>query len=732
MSLRRPYCLLALRPLLCTLLPSSLLSPHPSLLLLALAAVLIPALSWAGPDAGVVGITAPAVEIAPGPMQPRVRIANFGGSSDTITTFFSIERPGGGLYESFTDSLVWPPANWQVLDVDGGSSPWARDSSFPLTPPGHAVCRREVSLLDNDDWLITPRVRVTSRDTLYFWFRALGPQMESLRVRVSLGDSSPASFVHLLQAFDFNNSIYLPGWADFSRIGDTSVYIAFQYRMRSGQAGTGICLDDIILRTAYLADSARTLVLPGDSATLNFVSWNARLGHYVARCSVWQPGDTWPANNSAELPFEVKEPPPSPSRWTEVRPMPLAPSNKDVKRGGWLAACQASGLVYAAKGQKSGDFYSYNPVTDSWAQLLGLGQGTPGPNETDKGGRGVCAGSRVYVVLGNNTHWFLCYDIPSGTWSALDRVPAGPSGKNVKGGSDLVYVPATDSGQDCLYLLKGELTEFYRYDIAAGRWQQLENAPAGAKPKYKYGSWLAHVGGRVYCHKAGQHEFYVFDLATQKWSTTPLPALPLYNSAGRKKKAKDGSGAAVWDGRVYALKGGNTGEFWVFDPATNAWTEKDTIPAFGTAGRKKRVNHGGDVCLDPSGTPGRFFALKGNKTRELWVCTVAETTTAASGRPLGYNPNSSSNSGLCPHPPSLFGCDRVIVHLPSSLINRHAGPRDPVRISIYDASGRLVRHSSTHWNASSPLDLGSMPPGVYLLRFSIAGHTATRKLVLRR
>ncbi len=680
-----------------------------------LTALLVPASLQAGPDAGVVGIIAPTSEINPGLMQPRARIANFGDSADSITTFFSIERPGGGILESFTDSLLWPPANWQVFDMDGGSSTWLRDSSFPLTPPNHAACRREVTLLDNDDWLISPRVKVTARDTLFFWFRALGPQMESLRVRVSLADSSPASFIHLLQAFDFNNSIYLPGWADFSSVGDTWVYIGFQYRMRSGQAGTGICLDDIQLRTAYLSDSVQTLVLPGDSLTLNFASWTARLGRFVARCSVYQPGDTWPANNSVALPFQVKEPPPSPSRWTEKCPMPLQPSGKDVKRGGWLAACEANGLIYAAKGQKTGDFYSYNPLTDSWAVLLGLGQGTPGPNETDKGGRGVCAGRRVYVVLGNNTHWFLCYDIPSGTWSALDRVPPGPSGKNVKGGSDLVYVPTSaDSGEGHLYLLKGELTEFYRYDIAAGRWQQLENAPAGTKPKYKYGSWLAHVGDRIYCHKAGYHEFFAFDLATQKWSTTPLPALPLYNSAGRKKKAKDGSSAAVYNGRIYALKGGNTGEFWVFDPATSTWTEKDTIPSFGTTGRKKRVNHGGDLCLDPFGTPGRFFALKGNKTRELWTCTVTETTLAGSGPGTLQSPNGQTALAMLAASAGSPVSDRA-------------------RLSIYDASGRLVHHSSLIAHHSAlPLDHGAMPAGVYLLRLTVDGRTTTRKLVLRR
>jgi hypothetical protein len=94
-----------------------------------------------------------------------------------------------------------------------------------------------------------------------------------------------------------------------------------------------------------------------------------------------------------------------------------------------------------------------------------------------------------------------------------------------------------------------------------------------------------------------------------------MAAMPLANSqTGKTKKAKDGSDAVVLDGYIYSLKGGNTQDFYAYDLMTGTWAEKETIPAFGSTAKKKRVKAGGSMATDGHAV----YALKGNKSRELW------------------------------------------------------------------------------------------------------------------
>lgn len=61
--------------------------------------------------------------------------------------------------------------------------------------------------------------------------------------------------------------------------------------------------------------------------------------------------------------------------------------------------------------------------------------------------------------------------------------------------------------------------------------------------------------------------------------------------------------------------------------------------------------------------------------------------------------------------------------------------RQSVRVELYDATGRCVRHlysSQQGLTGSTTLDARSLPAGIYLVRLEAASGTATRKLVLER
>jgi hypothetical protein len=422
--------------------------------------------------------------------------------------------------------------------------------------------------------------------------------------------------------------------------------------------------------------------------------------------------------------------------WIERRPMPDEPSPKPISSGGCLTWMLGRSLVFATKGNKTLDFYSYNPVANNWVQLDGRWLVEP----LKKGSRVAADNDRyVYGITGGNTPFFRRYDTDSNRWEYCEPVPPGPSGKNVKGGGDLVFVPAAHGDPDCLYLLKGYLTEFYRFNIDSGHWESLPSAPWTQKDKYKEGSFLVYDGDRtIYCHQASyydkvqlpcHHAMFKYDIVSDKWSDTVFDGMPLAGLHGGKvkdKKSKDGSCGAWLDGKLYALKGGNTQQFYRYNPANSAWLEIDTIPSYSvTTGKKRRVKSGGDIVS--SGTA--LYALKGGKTYETWRYRALTGELAFDPR-LSSSGNQSgvagaSRSGFVVEPnPTGSGHATVRYAMPVS---------GPVTVSVFDGAGRSVLRLSAigDWRSMTSLDLRGLANGVYLVRIDTGGFAGSHRLVVQ-
>ncbi len=324
--------------------------------------------------------------------------------------------------------------------------------------------------------------------------------------------------------------------------------------------------------------------------------------------------------------------PPPPPPWTEVAEMPDWPSYKPVNSGGWLAY-DGNGLVYAAKGNKVRDFYSYSVGRDSWTQLQLIPEGTKLPK---KGCRGItdCEG-HVFMTKGSNTSEFWCYHAANDSWSQLADVPLGSSVKKVKGGTDMVYT--LENGTGYVYLLKGYRNEFHRYNTTTGTWQTLPSVPGVRVPngRWNEGSWLVFDGNQtIYAHRASYNELCAYDLQSGAWGQ-PADGMPFVGRSGRSRKSKDGGSAAWLGDRACALKGGKTQEFWAYFPTGDTWVEMDTIPSLGSSGLRKLVSAGGDLVFTDDG----ILALKGNKVREFWRHTPQTGEGAFAGRGSGDAPS---------------------------------------------------------------------------------------------
>ncbi len=463
-------------------------------------------------------------------------------------------------------------------------------------------------------------------------------------------------------------------------------------------------------------------LMPGRDTVLYFLPYNVGMdtGVWSVKCSTFIDGDLNPANDVITATFTVRIGPPPPGGWSEITQVPLTPSGKAVKDGGAIAFDAGLGVHFVLKGNKTGDFYAFDGT--SWTTLPTMPPGTEAklPNK----GANICTDGNgvVYATKGNNTAGFWKYAAAESAWTQLTDVPLGASNKKVKGGTDLVYV---DDGESTwVYLLKGYKTEFYRYNTVSGAWYTLSDAPAGQKAKYDKGSWLVYdaAGRRLYAHKAKYSEMYAYSLDSLSWGAQ-LAGIPLQNTqTGKSKKAKDGSDGAIMGGWLYALKGGNTCDFYAYDLTAGTWAEKETMPSVGSTQKKKRVKGGGSLTTDGS----YLYALKGNKTVELWRYSLggvyagqparsgvlAGTTVRPAGITLGPNPLSAG----------------------TALLRWSLPVAGPATVRVYDVTGRSVLSRSlvAGTSGSVALDLRNLSAGVYLVKLEATGFTGSTKLVIER
>jgi hypothetical protein len=307
-----------------------------------------------------------------------------------------------------------------------------------------------------------------------------------------------------------------------------------------------------------------------------------------------------------------------PAGWLELASMPLAPSGLAVEEGGWLASAdyQGSRYIFACKGNSTFDFFRYAVDEDRWESLPAFPVGFDS-EPVERGARGVFDGERwLYATKGNRTLEFYGYDVAQDTWYRLPDVPLGPSRNKVSAGTDLAIAGTGDTAY--VYLLKGGTKEFYRFNTVSGAWEQVTDAPAGSKEDWDQGSFLVHDCQRcIYAQKGDVHELYRVDLDSFYWSSQLAP-LPYIGRSGSEQELGWGGGGRWLDGYIYALKGDNSQEFWQYDPGQDTWVELDTIPSFGSTGRRKKVDRGGHLAT----LPGAVYALKGNATVEFWRYTI--------------------------------------------------------------------------------------------------------------
>jgi hypothetical protein len=190
--------------------------------------------------------------------------------------------PGPNLNEGFEDGVI--PDNWTVINADGGTQAWQESIVNPHTGTYCASVSYESASLNNDDWLITPPLWITSAttDQISFWMRTYSfVDFDDWQVLISTTNTNPASFTVIDGGNGFLGQ-YVKKTYSLDAYGDAIVYLAVRYR---GTNDWYLYVDDFEGPPVMVPSCQK----PTNLYAANLTSTSADLG--------WTPGGTESAWN---------------------------------------------------------------------------------------------------------------------------------------------------------------------------------------------------------------------------------------------------------------------------------------------------------------------------------------------------------------------------------------------------------------------------------------------------
>jgi len=260
-------------------------------------------------------------------------------------------------------------------------------------------------------------------------------------------------------------------------------------------------------------------------------------------------------------------------------------------------------------GMPSAKVTAYNVATKTWTFRRPL----PVPL-AQTSGAGVIDG-KIYVSGGYDDRsglfpWgtLYVYDPATNSWTRKSDIPRvdGPGGDRYYGAGNGV----TGVIQGKLYVVSGCFMPdigvgyfewcdplFFRYNPVTDRWVTLPRPFTGADSPRIGGV----IGGKFYvmAQSSGTREakFAVYDPATNQWTArTPLGL------------ARPGAASTAFQGKLYVMGGSRYNaktDAWemlditiVYDPATDAWTRRASLPGPRTALGASRVNLNGKPRIE--------------------------------------------------------------------------------------------------------------------------------------
>lgn len=263
--------------------------------------------------------------------------------------------------------------------------------------------------------------------------------------------------------------------------------------------------------------------------------------------------------------------------------------------------------IYALKGNSDDTFMRYDTMTDSWEILDNIDFGSPIEqiNNTVYNGGDLAFDNEggIYAIQGNTRTGFAFYNVNSGKWQQLENLPTISNY-----GSQIEFDPITKA----IYYTSGYgKTFFYKYSIEEQKWSQLSDVPYPVNS----GAALRRVGDNLYLALGGgSANLYKYNITKNAWT---VPTMGLFGGWWRGTDSRAfgyGTDIVRGDGDNYYLTRGNFDNlFSRYNPKTGVVTKMADVPAGFTSG--------GDLVYD--NVHNKIYAMVSPYYRKLFVYDVA-------------------------------------------------------------------------------------------------------------
>jgi N-acetylneuraminic acid mutarotase len=260
------------------------------------------------------------------------------------------------------------------------------------------------------------------------------------------------------------------------------------------------------------------------------------------------------------------------------------------------------------------DFWEYDPAANTWTQKADFG-GTARSNTV-----GFSIGSKGYIGTGGDSKDFWEYDPAANAWT--QKADCGGGWRSVAIGFSIGSKGYIGTGIDTSVSPGIYRKDLWEYDPAADTWTQKADLGGTARilavgfsigSKGYIGTGVIEVGPGSF---ASVKDFWEYDPAADAWTQKAD-----FGGTGRSSAV----GFSIGSKGYIGTGGSGSKDFWEYDPAANAWTQKADFG--GTArsrakgfsiGNKGYIGTGWDGSsvvyrdfweYDPSKTAGLPFLL---------------------------------------------------------------------------------------------------------------------------
>lgn len=240
---------------------------------------------------------------------------------------------------------------------------------------------------------------------------------------------------------------------------------------------------------------------------------------------------------------------------------------------------------------------------------------------------GIKSTGKVYFLKASKTPEFFAFTPPTdsgaGNWLEAEPMPLGVAPDDGRNPSRGAAMTAYDS---LIFILRGNKTPgFWEYNTIndSDRWYKMANIPTGTRnPKYSSGLVAVTIGDTDYLFAmkgSNTAEFYLYNIFSNSWSSVVSPPTGVSQRIGYKKGS-----CLCYDGNqyVYVLKG-KYGDFFRYNLANNSWEELeryDPSVYLNREGKKRIPQYGASLVYYND----NIYMLKSGNTNEVWEFNVAD------------------------------------------------------------------------------------------------------------